>query len=173
MAMLSSHSMEVMVAIVEIIIMMTLAMIRKEVPEVTIASQETDEAAENLTTATEMTMVVIEGIDQTDAAIGIEINTIIDLTEMAGETTEGIATTTDTLGRDQDRTPTTQEDPALLTKKVEKRTNVDKGEKEIAEVPTMVHPSLQQIMLHQSRNKIIHLNILTIDLVQDDCIIAD
>ena len=62
MATLSSLSMEVMVAIVEIIIMMTLAMILKEVPEVRIASKEIDEAAEMLTIA-EMTMVETEVTD--------------------------------------------------------------------------------------------------------------
>ena len=136
MATLSSLSMEVMVAIVEIIIMMTLAMILKVVPEERIASKEIDEAAEMLTIA-EMTMVETEDIEQTDVLnIGIEINIITDLTEMAGETMEAIATTEDTLG--QDRIPAILEDPALLTRKVERRTSVDKGEKEIAEVLTMV-----------------------------------
>ena len=136
MAMLSSLSMEVMVAIVEIIIMMTLAMILKVVPEERIASKEIDEAAEMLTIA-EMTMVETEDIEQTDVLnIGIEINIITDLTEMAGETMEAIATTEDTLG--QDRIPAILEDPALLTRKVERRTSVDKEEKEIAEVLTMV-----------------------------------
>lgn len=148
MATLSSHSMEAMVAIVEIIIMMTLAMILKEVLEETIASKEIDEAAENLIIATEMTMVAIEGIDQTDVVTEIVINIIIEMTEMAGETIEDIETTTDTLGQDLDRTPSTQEDPVLPTRRAEKRTNADKGEKEIAEVLTMAHLS-RQLMLHQ------------------------
>ena len=115
----------------------------------TIASKEIDEAAEMLTTA-EMTMVVIEGIEQTtDAIIGIEINIITGMTEMAEETTEAIATTTDTLGQDQDPTPSIQEAPVLLTRKVGRRTNADKGEKEIAEVLTMVLLSHNQLMLHQ------------------------
>ena len=145
---LSSHSMEVMVAIVEIIIMMTLAMILKEVLEVRIASKGIDEAAEMLTTV-EMTMVGTEVVmDQTDIETGIEMNVITDLTEMAGDHKEAIATT-DTLGQDQDRTQTIQEDQVHLTRKAGRRTNADKGEKEIAEALTMVPTNLQQLMLHQ------------------------
>ena len=144
---LSSHSMEVMVAIVEIIIMMTLAMILKEVLEVRIASKGIDEAAEMLTTV-EMIMVVTEVIDQTDIETGIEMNVITDLTEMAGDLKEAIATT-DTLGLDQDRTQTIQEDQVHLIRKAGRRTNADKGEKEIAEALTMVPTNLQQLMLHQ------------------------
>lgn len=145
---LSSHSMEVMVAIVEIIIMMTLAMILKEVLEVRIASKGIDEAAEMLTTV-EMTMVGTEVVmDQTDIETGIEMNVITDLTEMAGDLKEAIATT-DTLGLDQDRTQTIQEDQVHLIRKAGRRTNADKGEKEIAEALTMVPTNLQQLMLHQ------------------------
>ena len=145
---LSSHSMEVMVAIVEIIIMMTLAMILKEVLEVRIASKGIDEAAEMLTTV-EMIMVGTEVVmDQTDIETGIEMNVITDLTEMAGDLKEAIATT-DTLGLDQDRTQTIQEDQVHLTRKAGRRTNADKGEKEIAEALTMVPTNLQQLMLHQ------------------------
>lgn len=146
MATQSSRNTEVMVAIEEIIIMMTLAMIRKEAQEVITATREIGGAAESLIIETE-TKVVTETIDRAVVDTGIKIDIIIGLTEMAAdETTEAIGTI-DTPGRDQDPTLSIPEVQAPRIRKVVTRT-ADKEEKEIAEVLTMVqnhqHPMHNQ-----------------------------